>query len=61
MVDVVVIGEISDFVILVQVLFRDLDGSLMGHVGGWATTNSGLHPLYNTALDLSQSSVLVVQ
>ena len=30
--------------LLPQVLYRDLDGTLTGHAGGWATPDSNLHP-----------------
>ncbi len=29
---------------IIQVLYHDLDGTLTGHAGGWATPNSDLHP-----------------
>lgn len=43
--------------LFIQVLFRDLDGTLSGNKGGWVTPNSGLHPPDYCTKSLAEYSV----
>ena len=47
----------SKLITYIQVLFRDLDGSLSGVVGGWVTPNSGLHPSHSCTKSVPEFSV----
>ena len=47
----------SKLITYIQVLFRDLDGSLSGVIGGWVTPNSGLHPSHSCTKSVPEFSV----